>query len=77
MANGRNGDEWVRKFSLGSGLSVPASLTCAASDRTAVPALPPNHMENGRLFHGYHKGIYMYPCDEVCFKLYPEAMVHS
>ncbi|MCJ1468465.1 Secondary metabolism regulator lae1 [Pseudocyphellaria aurata] len=35
-----------------------------AMNGTAVPALPPNHVENGRLFHGYHKGIYMYPCDE-------------
>lgn len=22
-------------------------------------------MENGRLYHGYRRGIYMYPCDEV------------
>ncbi|KAI9810621.1 MAG: Secondary metabolism regulator lae1 [Pycnora praestabilis] len=27
-------------------------------------ATPPNHVENGRLFHGFRKGIYMYPCDE-------------
>ncbi|KZF21952.1 methyltransferase LaeA [Xylona heveae TC161] len=26
--------------------------------------VPPNYMENGRLYHGFRKGIYMYPCDE-------------
>ncbi|KAJ8605672.1 hypothetical protein MRB53_041389 [Persea americana] len=29
-------------------------------------AAPAYHEENGRLYHGFHKGIYMYPCDEVC-----------
>lgn len=24
-----------------------------------------DHYENGRLYHGYRRGIYMYPCDEV------------
>jgi hypothetical protein len=26
---------------------------------------PPDYEENGRLYHGYRKGIYMFPCDEV------------
>ncbi|KAI9837015.1 MAG: Secondary metabolism regulator lae1 [Sarea resinae] len=34
-----------------------------ASNGLPVP-LPPNHIEHGRLFHGFRKGIYMYPCDE-------------
>ncbi|KFY77964.1 hypothetical protein V501_02335 [Pseudogymnoascus sp. VKM F-4519 (FW-2642)] len=25
---------------------------------------PPDYEENGRLYHGYRKGIYMFPCDE-------------
>lgn len=25
----------------------------------------PDYVENGRLYHGYRKGIYMFPCDEV------------
>ena len=35
--------------------------------RYAVAPSPnvPAHSENGRLFHGYMKGMYMYPCDEV------------
>ena len=32
----------------------------------AVPSsAQQNHMENGRMFHGYRRGLYMYPCDEV------------
>jgi hypothetical protein len=23
-------------------------------------------MENGRLYHGFRRGLYMFPCDEVC-----------
>ena len=34
-------------------------------DRVAVPSQEENHYENGRWFHGYRKGLYMYPCDEV------------
>ncbi|MCJ1253639.1 Secondary metabolism regulator lae1 [Lignoscripta atroalba] len=34
-----------------------------AMNGNAVP-IPPNHIENGREFHGFRKGIYMYPCDE-------------
>ncbi len=29
-------------------------------------------MENGRMYHGYHRGIYMYPCDEVSLS-FPNA----
>ncbi|KFY46806.1 hypothetical protein V495_02247 [Pseudogymnoascus sp. VKM F-4514 (FW-929)] len=25
---------------------------------------PPDYIENGRLYHGYRKGMYMFPCDE-------------
>lgn len=44
--------------------SLHPSLANYDSDRTAA-TLPPNHVENGRTFHGFHKGMYMYPCDEV------------
>jgi hypothetical protein len=27
--------------------------------------IPPDYLENGRWYHGFHKGAYMYPCDEV------------
>ena len=27
--------------------------------------IPSNHFEHGREYHGYRKGLYMYPCDEV------------
>jgi hypothetical protein len=30
-----------------------------------VPAQNSNYLENGRWYHGYRRGIYMYPCDEV------------
>ena len=33
-------------------------------------APPPDYLENGRLYHGYHKGSYMYPCDEASLTLY-------
>lgn len=25
----------------------------------------PNHVENGREYHGYRRGMYLYPCDQV------------
>lgn len=34
--------------------------------RLAVPASS-NYVENGRTYHGFRRGIYMYPCDEVSF----------
>jgi hypothetical protein len=30
-----------------------------------VPAQNSNYLENGRWYHGFRRGIYMYPCDEV------------
>ncbi|KAF2258450.1 methyltransferase LaeA [Lojkania enalia] len=30
----------------------------------AVPASGGNYSENGRWYHGFRRGIYMYPCDE-------------
>lgn len=36
----------------------------ASNGNVPVP-VPKNHTENGREFHGFRKGIYMYPCDEV------------
>jgi tRNA G46 methylase TrmB len=52
-------------------------MVVMAMNGAAVPSLPPNHLENGRWFHGYRKGIYMYPCDEqekdrmdICHKLF-------
>ena len=38
--------------------------TDCAFNSLVVPA-PQDYMENGRLYHGFRKGIYMYPCDEV------------
>ncbi|MCJ1380625.1 Secondary metabolism regulator lae1 [Xylographa soralifera] len=34
------------------------------SNGVTVPSQQENHYENGRWFHGYRKGLYMYPCDE-------------
>jgi hypothetical protein len=33
--------------------------------RLPVPAQNSNYLENGRYYHGYRRGIYQYPCDEV------------
>lgn len=38
-------------------------VTMAASNGSAVPA-PGNYLENGRYYHGFRRGIYLYPCDE-------------
>ncbi|KAF2493853.1 S-adenosyl-L-methionine-dependent methyltransferase [Lophium mytilinum] len=35
-----------------------------ASNGLAVP-VSGNYSENGRLYHGFRRGIYMYPCDEL------------
>jgi len=32
---------------------------------SSVAAPPADYEENGRKYHGYRKGSYMYPCDEV------------
>ncbi|KAL8744968.1 MAG: hypothetical protein Q9190_002856 [Brigantiaea leucoxantha] len=34
-----------------------------AIDRPLVATFP-NHVENGREYHGYRRGMYMYPCDQ-------------
>lgn len=31
----------------------------------AVPPAQENQLENGRLYHGWRRGLYMFPCDEV------------
>ena len=31
---------------------------------TSLPP-PPNYLENGRTYHGFRRGKYMFPCDEV------------
>jgi hypothetical protein len=41
----------------------PVALTNATS--LPVPAQYSNYLENGRWYHGFRRGIYMYPCDEV------------
>lgn len=30
-----------------------------------VPEQYPNQLENGRQYHGFRKGVYMYPCDDL------------
>jgi trans-aconitate methyltransferase len=38
-------------------------MVTMASNGLAVPAAQ-NYVENGRIYHGFRRGIYMYPCDE-------------
>ncbi|KAK8187599.1 LaeA-like protein [Phyllosticta capitalensis] len=38
-------------------------MVTMASNGMAV-VVPQNYTEHGRLYHGYRRGIYMYPCDE-------------
>ncbi|KAF2401850.1 LaeA-like protein [Trichodelitschia bisporula] len=38
-------------------------MVTMASHGLATP-VPQNYIENGRLFHGFRRGLYMYPCDE-------------
>lgn len=42
----------------------PASILTRACS-LPVPAQNSNYQENGRLYHGFRRGIYMFPCDEV------------
>ncbi|KAJ5879837.1 hypothetical protein N7455_003302 [Penicillium solitum] len=42
---------------------VSRSSPIIMSDRK-IPEKYPNHKENGRMYHGYRKGIYPLPCDE-------------
>jgi hypothetical protein len=46
-----------------AGASPSSPLTRACS--LPVPAQNSNYHENGRLYHGFRRGIYMFPCDEV------------
>nr|BAP58881.1 methyltransferase [Alternaria alternata] len=41
-----------------------APMVTMASNGLPVPAQNSNYMENGRWYHGYRRGLYMYPCDE-------------
>lgn len=43
---------------------VPPLIAMAATSFTAPPA-PASYLEHGRAYHGFRKGIYMYPCDDV------------
>lgn len=38
-------------------------MVTMAQNGLAVPATS-NYLENGRYYHGFRRGIYMYPCDE-------------
>lgn len=40
-----------------------ADISLGSANLISPP--PDAYMENGRLYHEFHKGIYMYPCDEV------------
>ena len=44
---------------------VRAAQPADWSSRLPVPAQNSNYLENGRYYHGYRRGIYQYPCDEV------------
>ena len=44
---------------------VTRLITLFHSAPLPIPQNDQPHLENGRLFHGFRKGIYMYPCDEV------------
>ncbi|KAF2868712.1 methyltransferase LaeA [Massariosphaeria phaeospora] len=46
--------------------SKAAPMVTMASTGLAVPTQNPtqNYIENGRAYHGFRRGIYMYPCDE-------------
>lgn len=44
---------------------IPHSSPPTMTLESAQYAKPRDYMENGRLYHGYRKGKYMFPCDEV------------
>jgi hypothetical protein len=68
--------------SISSSITAYQILTCAAPrmplaappplTTTLPPLIPPNYIENGRLYHGFRKGRYMFPCDEVNFLDFPD-----
>ena len=37
---------------------------CFVPDVRRIPEKYPSYSENGRMYHGYRKGMYMMPCDE-------------
>jgi len=39
-------------------------MVTMTSNGLPVPAQNSNYMENGRWYHGFRRGLYMYPCDE-------------
>ncbi|RAR02792.1 s-adenosyl-l-methionine-dependent methyltransferase [Stemphylium lycopersici] len=41
-----------------------APMVTMTSNGLPVPAQNSNYMENGRWYHGFRRGLYMYPCDE-------------
>ncbi|EED22552.1 conserved hypothetical protein [Talaromyces stipitatus ATCC 10500] len=50
-------------FSTGSS-SVMEDKILSHSCNYVLPERHPPHAENGRTYHGYRRGIYMWPCDE-------------
>lgn len=44
---------------------VDAANKLTPAFRLPVPAQNSNYLENGRYYHGYRRGMYQYPCDEV------------
>ncbi len=47
-------------------LRPPARAAMPVVMSTATtPKVPKNYRENGRLYHGFRKGQYVLPCDEV------------
>lgn len=61
--------QWLRWRRMGE-CSPPRSVRRLAHRppltpaRLPVPAQDSNYLENGRWYHGFRRGIYMYPCDE-------------
>ncbi len=46
---------------------TPLELLTPAVYRPGAPRgdHPDDYLENGRTYHGYHKGLYIAPCDDV------------
>ena len=75
LPDGGHGSKWVCAAAAdGSPPFVPwgpPSLRAHDADvsrcrqSTVTSRSVPPYMENGRLYHGYKKGMYMFPCDEV------------
>ena len=55
--------------------ATPRMPLSAPPPTSAVPPpLPSNYVENGRLYHGFRKGRYMYPCDEASLPQFPTIL---